>query len=364
MAEQYRRKALMDIFGDDEADPLAPAPPPPIPPLAAAPPAASGPYTPPPAGDLSVGFRENNAGLARAGAGAMTGAGVAQLGGPVTALGGALIGATSGALKARTNDAKNERETFAQSLGVPDSTALWQKLNTALPANQASELQDRALNRIGKHDMTANAKWMQDVRSALAAPPPAPASPAAAPPVPAAAPSAASAAPSGGLDFSRLQGYDAGKFNDPKKQTAKYQMGRTLAGFDPSTGLTPDVIAALNALGFGSFSGQGDKLSLSGLTDKGRSAGLVGDYTDADFNIGYKTGKGKWGYADPAAEALQPSAASAGGSGGRLGGNPFGGEALGDALNGDPLAVIRAAIAKFSGSRPNAAALMTQLGGG
>lgn len=120
---------------------------------------------------------------------------------------------------------------------------------------------------------------------------------------------AGSAAPAG-LDFSRLTGYDQGKF-DANKQDAKYQMGRTLSQFDPRQGLTPDVIAALNQLGYGTFSGSGDKLSLSGLTDTGKQNGLVGDYQDADVNVGFKSGNGKWGYADPAYEAQHPQSGGA-----------------------------------------------------
>lgn len=105
-------------------------------------------------------------------------------------------------------------------------------------------------------------------------------------------------------DFSRLAGYNEDKFN-ANKDDAKYQMGGVLSGFDPRQGITPDVLAALNKLGYGNFSGQGDKLSLSGLTDAGRKANLTGDYKDADFVQGLHGGNGKWGYADPAAEAAQ-----------------------------------------------------------
>lgn len=117
-------------------------------------------------------------------------------------------------------------------------------------------------------------------------------------------------------DFSRLVGYDAGKFNDPNKKSAKYQIGHTLAGFDPTQGITPDVVNALNGLGLGTFSGSGDKLNLSGLTDAGRQAGLTGNYTGADFIQGFKSGNGKWGYSDPFAEA-----AAGGGQPVRGGGN-------------------------------------------
>ena len=127
-------------------------------------------------------------------------------------------------------------------------------------------------------------------------------------------------APKPTYNYGNTKGYDEKKFNDPNKKSAKYQIGRTLSQFDPKQGITPEVLAALNALGFGTFSGQKDKLSLQGLTDAGKAAGLVGDYQDADFNIGFNTGNGVWGYSDPTAEALDPqfAAAGVGGGGGAL----------------------------------------------
>jgi hypothetical protein len=118
-------------------------------------------YTPPdPNADLSAGFGENHATWAGAGKGALLGATV----GP-----GAPIGAAVGAIAARTNTTKNDREKFAQSIGFTDTNALWQHLQQTLPQPVAAELQSRALTRIGKHDKTANAQWMNDVTAALAA---------------------------------------------------------------------------------------------------------------------------------------------------------------------------------------------------
>lgn len=173
------------------------------------------------------------------------------------------------------------------------------------------------------------------------------------------------AAPAPQRDFSRLTGYDEGKFN-ANKNDAKYQMGGVLSQFDPRQGLTPDVISALNGLGYGTFSGQGDKLSLAGLTDKGRQANLQGDYKDADFNVGFKSGNGKWGYADPAAEAQQ------GAAGGGLPNMGMGNPALGMAQNnlngllqGDPQQQIQEALARLTqGQQPNLAGLIAQLSGG
>lgn len=132
-------------------------------------------YTPPAAGDLSAGFGENHAGVAGAGKGAMAGVQYGKYVAGMGAIPAAGIGALAGWAKSRTNNTKNDREDFAGSLGLPNSTALWSKLNDSADPVAAGELQNRALNRIGKHDSTANNQWMQDVQAALAAgkPPPA-----------------------------------------------------------------------------------------------------------------------------------------------------------------------------------------------
>lgn len=126
-------------------------------------------------------------------------------------------------------------------------------------------------------------------------PPPVEAAPV---PVPAAvAEPAAAAAP--GPDYKSvgqyggsLEGYDSGKLNNPDKQTAKYQIGRALSHFDPRQGMTPEAIAALNGLGIGQFSGEGDKLRVTGGTN-----GLHGD-TDLDMVRGIKdpNSGGGWQY--------------------------------------------------------------------
>lgn len=152
------------------------------------------------------------------------------------------------------------------------------------------------------------------------------------------APTAPNAAPA--KDFSRLTGYDAGKFN-ANKNDAKYQIGGVLSQFDPSVGFTPDVINALNGLGYGNFSGSGDKLNLQGLTDAGRQAGLTGDYQGADFNQGFKTGHGKWSYSDPVAEAAQARSKPA------AGGGALGGTNLPSMLQGDPIAGIQQALSSY-----------------
>lgn len=186
------------------------------------------PYTPPKAGeDLSSGFGEDHASASGALSNAATfGAIGSKVGGPVGGLVGAGIGSVTGYLQGRTNDAKNEREKFAQSLGLADSTALWQRLDSTLPADQATELRDRALNRIGKHDMAANAQWMRDVEAAMAAAPPKSATAPAVDPASPAAPSTTPAptTPRAKTDTRLLEG-DPAKFADPAHiaKSPKYQ---------------------------------------------------------------------------------------------------------------------------------------------
>ena len=162
-------------------------------------------------------------------------------------------------------------------------------------------------------------------------------------------------------DFSRLSGYDEGKFN-ANKNDAKYQMGGVLSGFDPRQGVTPEVLAGLNKLGYGTFSGQGDKLSLSGLTDAGRAANLQGDYKDADFIGGFKTGNGKWGYADPVEEAKQAAAAP---QGGQM--MPFMGSRIASPLQSSGSDNVQAALGQMGGAATDSSLLqklIAQLGGG
>lgn len=127
-------------------------------------------YTPPdPNQDLSTGFGENQATVAGAGKGAMTGASIGKWVPGIGWVAGAGIGAAIGAIASRTNTTSNDREKFAQSIGFQSTDELWQHLQQILPPQIAGELQNRALNRIGKHDKAANAQWMQDVQAALGA---------------------------------------------------------------------------------------------------------------------------------------------------------------------------------------------------
>lgn len=80
-------------------------------------------------------------------------------------------------------------------------------------------------------------------------------------------------------NFGRAMGLDEGKFNDPNKHDFKYDTMRTMSQFDPRQGFTPEVIDALNKLDYGTFSGSGDKLSLSGA----KNAKDAADFANQDW---------------------------------------------------------------------------------
>lgn len=178
---------------------------------------------------------------------------------------------------------------------------------------------------------------------------------------------AAPAAAPPASDYGRLMGYDAGKLNDPNKHDFKYDTARVLSRFDPRQGFTPDVINALNSeLGntYGTFSGSGDKLSLTGA----KGAKDAADFANQDWIFAHKANSDatKWNYGGGGAAPQETGSAGGSASGGMR--QPgfsglAGGPALDEALTGDPLARIQQLIAQLSGSRPNFAALMQQLGG-
>jgi hypothetical protein len=156
-----------------------------------------------------------------------------------------------------------------------------------------------------------------------------------------ASPSAAPVSPA----YSKVapSGWDQTKWDDPSHNDAKYAMRKTLDPFNAQQGFTPEAIAALNALGYGTFSGNGQHLSLSGLTDKGRQAKLSGDYQGADFINSYQNGANPgatWGYKDPVAEAAQAQSQPHGG------GMPsFGGSNINGMLQSDAQGNIQQALA-------------------
>lgn len=89
-------------------------------------------------------------------------------------------------------------------------------------------------------------------------------------------------------------GYDQAKLASGH-DSPKYQIGRTLQKFDPQQGVTPEVLAALNALGLGNFSGSGDKVNIAngdprfnGVT----AIDLARDFSHADGS----TGASEWDF--------------------------------------------------------------------
>jgi len=96
-------------------------------------------------------------------------------------------------------------------------------------------------------------------------------------------------------DYSKWGSYGHGALNQDKidrgHDSPKYQIARTLSNFDPSKGITPEALEALNALGIGTFSGQDDKLFVGGEGMDPRFKGITG----SDMVRGFKTGKGTWG---------------------------------------------------------------------
>lgn len=94
------------------------------------------------------------------------------------------------------------------------------------------------------------------------------------------------------------RGYlDMGGINQAKLDSGhdspKYRVLRTLSNFDPSQGVTPEVLAALNSLGLGTVTGGKDKFSFSGQVDP-----RLEGYTDVDAIVGFNDpNKPKaWGY--------------------------------------------------------------------
>ena len=112
-------------------------------------------------------------------------------------------------------------------------------------------------------------------------------------------------------DYSQFGSFGHGSLNQDKiaagHDSPKYQIARVLSHFDPSKGITPEALEALNSLGIGTFSGQNDKLFVGGEMDP-RFKGVTG----SDIVRGFKTGQGTWGgwgSVDPSGPGVQPQAA-------------------------------------------------------
>lgn len=128
------------------------------------------------------------------------------------------------------------------------------------------------------------------------------------------------AAPSAPVQSYNMRGFDAGKMADPNKQSEKYKIGRIMQKYDPRGGVTPEMIAELNALGIAEFSGQGDKLTVNNTKNDPR----FGRGGTADVVYGHKgqnedTAWQPW-FIDEGAAAGAPAGAAMGGGFGMGGG--------------------------------------------
>jgi hypothetical protein len=133
--------------------------------------------------------------------------------------------------------------------------------------------------------------------------------------------------------------------------------------YDDLGGMLKELQGGPNARLWNGWSANKDKLTFGGDPSQlapewngAKSVDAIGAY--GDFANGGDAKGFRWGVGD---EGGTPQGAQ----GAAIGGAPaLGGMDLDNALNGDPLAKIKEAIAAMSAGRPNAAALMQQLGGG
>jgi hypothetical protein len=104
----------------------------------------------------------------------------------------------------------------------------------------------------------------------------------------------------------RLEGFDGGKLQDPNKHDPKYDFARVASQFDPTQGLTPEMLQQLNGLGYGTFSGQNDKLHV----DNGDPMfnGI------SDFDVARDYGQGGWQWAPEGGQGADPMQAALGAS--------------------------------------------------
>lgn len=116
------------------------------------------------------------------------------------------------------------------------------------------------------------------------------------------APAPAAPKPAGpGAFASQMSGFDTAKFSDLSHNTPKYQLARAMSNFDPRQGITPEVLAALNGLGLGTFEGlDEDEVRLrDGHAD-------FGGISEFDLIEGFDGGNGKWAYQGLNGPAAQP----------------------------------------------------------
>lgn len=165
-------------------------------------------------------------------------------------------------------------------------------------------------------------------------------------PMPASPIADAPAAAAPASNYARTMGFDSGKFNDPNKHDFKYDVGRTLSQFDPKAGFTPEVLGALNQLGYGSFSGSGDKLSLTGA----KNAKDAADFSNQDWIYAHdaQNDATKWNFGGGGA-AGDAGAASAQGAGLNAGRPSFAGSTVAPMLQADAQSNIQQALQNIGG---------------
>jgi hypothetical protein len=162
------------------------------------------------------------------------------------------------------------------------------------------------------------------------------------------------AKPQSNPDYMDWGGIDKGKY-DSGHDSPKYQVLRSLSGFDPSKGVTPEVLAALNGLGLGTFSGDRDKIRVGGQIDP-----RFNGHTEFDLIRGFNDQNNpskKWGFGGTEGPG-QPQS----GGGGIGAGMSVAQGGLHSLLQGNPLQGIQAAIGQYAGQGDNLKALLAQLG--
>jgi hypothetical protein len=134
---------------------------------------------------------------------------------------------------------------------------------------------------------------------------------------------------------SALEGYDSGKLNSGHA-SPKYLIGRTLSNFDPRQGVTPEVLAALNSLGIGQFSGSKDKVQIA--NGDPRFEGVNAIDLVRGFNDPNSGGGWQFGAEGGPSQAAAPQA-----------GGLFKGSSIPQMLQGDASAGIQQALANIGG---------------
>lgn len=164
-----------------------------------------------------------------------------------------------------------------------------------------------------------------------------------------------------GWGTSPIEGFDGGKIARGHS-SPKYQIGQVASRYDPKMGITPEMLAELNALGLGTFTGSRDKLYVSGNVDP-RFEG----YTTIDMVRGFNGPGGgqawQYGAENPNAPAQQAAAPQAAG-GGMGGGFASASGGVNGLLGGNPYQGITDALGKLTqGGQVNIEALIRQLQG-